>query len=353
MFSVKFKNVHLEAFALNMPSVLVSSAEIEDRVAPLYQRLGVPFGTLEKLSGVNTRGFFSKEETPSVIATEAAKKCLAKTKIRVDQLGALFSCSVTRDYFEPATALLVHRNLGIPETSLAFDISNACIGFSNGLVMLGNLIESGVVKAGLVVSGENLTPIMETTFDLLLKSDNIDRKQFLEMMPTFTLGSGAVAAILCHSDIATSSTKLIASTARSASQHNELCVGNGDFCFNQQLGLHPLMATDSQKLISSAAKLGNRIWQDATKLLEWTADDIDHIICHQVGKQVNSLFYETVGLPIEKEYTIYQKYGNLVSAALPSALFSAAEEGVFKTGQKVLTMGYGSGLNSMFNGYIW
>ncbi len=353
MFNTRFKHVRLESYATYMPTQLVTSAEIEDKLAPLYERLKVPFGTLERLSGVSTRGVFQPDETPSVIATAAAKKALAGISFDPGQLAALFSCSVTRDYFEPATALLVHRNLELPETAMAMDITNACVGFSNGLITLANLIESGVVKAGLVVSGENLQPIMDTTMTRMAANTTMGRDELLALMPTFTLGSGAVAAVLCHESLATKGHKLLASTARSASQHNELCVGNGDFCFLQQMGLNPLMTTDSQKLISSAAKLGARIWPDASKLLGWEADDINHIICHQVGKQVNSIFYNTIGLPIEKEYTVYQKYGNLVSAALPSALFTAAEEGRFTEGDKILLMGYGSGLNAIFSGISW
>ena len=353
MFRTRFKDVCIESYALHMPTTTVSSAEIEDRIAPLYERLNVPFGTLEKLSGVSTRGCFTHEETPSVIATEAARKALEGSGVDISKMGALFSCSVTRDYFEPATALLVHRNLEMPETSMAMDITNACVGFSNGMVMLAQLIEAGVVQAGVVVSGENLIKIMETTFDILLDKEDITRKELLELMPTFTLGSGAVAAVLCHKDIATRGHQLVASTARSASQHNELCMGNGDFCFNQLMGLNPVMTTDSQKLIASAAKLGNRTWNDATELLGWSGDDIDHIICHQVGKQVNSIFYDTMGLPIEKEYTVYERYGNLVSAALPSALFTAAEEGRFTQGDRILLTGFGSGLNAVFTGLVW
>ena len=43
-----------------------------------------------------------------------------------------------------------------------------------------------------------------------------------------------------------------------------------------------------------------------------------------------------LGLPMEKEHTVYQKYGNMVSAALPSALITHANDGVLKAGEKVL-----------------
>lgn len=354
MFGKLYKNVYFESFGMDLPKQILSSAEIEDRLAPLYEKLKVPFGTLEKLSGVARRGIYTKDDTPSKIATIAAKQALENLSFPIEKLGAVFNCSVTRDYFEPATGVMVHRNLGLSENVLALDITNACIGFSNGIMMLANMIESGQLEAGLLVSGENLSYITDATFERLLDpSLEIDRTEFLHMLPTFTLGSGAVATVLCNKELATKGHRLAGYTSRSASQHSELCVGNGDFCFLQQHGLNPLMDTDSQKLIASAAKLGARSWEDTSKLLEWSTDNIDTIFCHQVGKQLGKVFYDTMGLPYEKEFAVYKEYGNLVSAALPSALITGINEGVLNQGDKVLLTAFGSGLNSIFTGIEW
>lgn len=353
MFATRFKSVCIESYGLHLPEYKTSSLEIEEQLADLYKKLNVPFGTLEKLSGVSNRGFFGPEGTPSAIATAAAERALEGIGFDRAEIKTLFNCSVTRDFFEPATALLVHRNLGFSEQTMAMDITNACIGFSNGMVMLANLIESGVIKAGLLTSGENLGPITSATLREMNSRDDIGRDELLKLMPTFTLGSGAVAMVMCHESIATRGHRYLGACARSASQFNELCIGNGDFCYLQKIGLNPVMTTDSPKLMANAAKLGARVWADTSELLGWTADSVDHIFCHQVGKQVNRGFYETQGLAIEKEYTVYQDYGNLVSAALPSAVITAAMENKMKKGDKLLLTAYGSGLNSIFSGIEW
>ena len=200
-----------------------------------------------------------------------------------------------------------------------------------------------------------MSPITDTTFDKLLKEDisGMSRGEFVKMLPTFTLGSGGVAAILCHKDLANQNHRLVASHPRSASVHADLCVGNGDFCFTQLDGLDPLMETDSKRLISSAAKLGARAWPEFSELVGWKSEELDHVVCHQVGKQVNEQFYGSQGLPADREHTVYQDYGNLVSAAMPSALFAAAEENKFMTGDKILLTAYGSGLNTIFSGIVW
>lgn len=355
MFALKFKNVCIESFAFNRPPHKVSTAEIEDRLSVQYKHYKVPFGTLENLSGIKNRHFFDKGTRPSQIATKAAKMALEKCEIKPEDLGAVFNCSVTRDFFEPATAVLVHQNLGCRESTMAMDITNACIGFSNGMQLMANLIESGVIKAGLITSGENMAPITDTTFEKLMADTEhrIPRSEFAKMLPTFTLGSGGVAMVLCHQDLAKQNHRFYASLARSASQHADLCVGNGDFCFMQPEGLDPLMETDSKKLISSAAKLGKRTWPEFSEFSGWGVNDLDHIVCHQVGKQVNKSFYDTQGLPHDREHTVYEDYGNLVSAAMPSALINAAENNSFMTGDKILLTAYGSGLNTIFSGLVW
>ncbi len=354
MFALNFKHVSIESYGLHLPKEQVTTAEIEDKLAPLYKKYLIPFGTLEKLSGIQSRGLFSKEETPSAISTIAGTQALENIGFDKEKIGAVFNCSVTRDYFEPATSVIVHKNLGFPETTMAMDITNACVGFSNGMLMAAHMIETGVIKAALLVSGENLCDIFHTTLAKLANPDlKMTRSEFAKTLPTFTLGSGAVAMVLCHDSIATSGHKLVNMTSRSASQHKDLCVGNGDFCFLQEDGLNPLMETESKKLISNAAKLGGRTWADFSESTSWSKEEIDHVFCHQVGKQVNSEFYKTVGLNFEKDRTVYETYGNMVSAAMPSSIITKAQEGLLKTGEKIVCMGYGSGLNSIFSGIIW
>ena len=354
MISFKFKSVCIESIGVNMAPHELTSAAIEDRLAPLYQKLGIPFGTLERLSGISSRYLFDETVNPSDIGTVACKDALDNMGIDAKHVGALFNCTVVRDYFEPATSTLIHRNLDLPETTMAMDISNACIGFSNGLMMMGQMIEAGIIKAGIVVSGEALHKILDYNFKFILAhEDTITREELIKVLPTYTLGSGGVAFVLAHESIATSKHKLLGGSARSATQFNDLCKGDGDYFYRMAKDFMPVMYTESSKLIGAAAELGARTWKDAAEVLGWSNDDVDHIFCHQVGRQVNDSFYNAMGLDIAKEYTIYKKYGNLISASLPMALALGTKEKGVKAGEKVLMTAFGSGLNSLFMGIEW
>lgn len=352
MTSFRFKNVHIEAMGTHFPEEIVSSIELEARIEGAYKRLGIPFGTLEKLSGVKTRRVWDKGFAPSKAATGAVLEALKGVKFPLNEIGSLISCSVTRDYFEPATATLIHRNLDLHELSLAFDISDACIGFSDGLLMTANLIESGVIRAGIVVSGENPATMIESTVHHVNTRTDLSRDDLIKVLPTFTLGCGAACYVLCHKDLASTTHRIAGAGCRSASQFNHLCVGDKDYGILDP-GIMPLMMTESSTLIPTAAKLGGRTWPLASEALGWAESDLDHIFCHQVGKQVNEAFYKEIGLPMEKEFTIYRDYGNMVSAALPSCFFFGVDTKPVKQGEKSLLLAFGSGLNARFIGIEW
>lgn len=354
MIAFRFKNVCIESIGLNLAPIEVSSAEIEDRLAPVLKKFGIPFGTLERLSGIKTRYQWPANVLPSMAAVPAAQKALEESGVPHDQIGALFSCSVTRDYFEPATACVVHSKLGLPESAMVLDVSNACLGFTNGMMLLGNMIEAGVIKAGVLVSGETINrAVASAERHLLASADSLTRAQLIELLATFTIGSGAVAMVLTHSSISKTKHQVLGGVARSATNLYELCRGNDDYVLGQAEDFMPVMHTESSKLITSASKLGARTWAELSQVLNWKSEDVDHIFCHQVGRQVNEAFYKEMGLDISKEFTIYQRFGNLASAAVPTALALGLKERNVKKGDKVVLSAFGSGLNSIFVGLQW
>jgi 3-oxoacyl-[acyl-carrier-protein] synthase-3 len=354
MVAFRYKSVCLESMAYTIPPHELTSAEVEDRLAAVYSGLGIPFGTLERLTGIGARRLWDLSERPSTLGTEVARMAIEQSGIPSQDITALLSCAVTRDYFEPATGCLIHRNLELDEGGIALDVSNACLGFMDGLFFLSNMIEAGMVKAGVVVSAEHTHIILASTFkNILANNGKFTRDQLLRMLPTFTIGSGAVAYVLCHESISKSKHRIVGGATRSATQHTDLCCGNVDYHLVNGAEIGPIMETESSKLIAAAATLGARTWRDASGVLGWTKDDVQHVYCHQVGRQVNEAFYNTLGLDYEKEFTIYQKRGNLVSAALPTAFAIGSEQRGTKPGDKIVLTGFGSGLNALFLGIEW
>ena len=168
-----FEKVYIEGLDYHLPEDIVTSAEIEKRLAPLYERLKLPQGRLELMSGIKERRFWDKGIVPSAVATIAGEKAIARAGINKDNIGCLISASVCRDFIEPSTASIIHRNLKIPSEAFVFDVSNACLGVLNGMMIIANMIDQNQILAGLVVAGENGGPLLNNTIQTLLSKPDI------------------------------------------------------------------------------------------------------------------------------------------------------------------------------------
>src|SRR6188472_3049973 len=77
-----FRRVYLESFGYTLPDEIVTTAELEQRLAPLYQRLRLPEGRLELMTGIRERRFFPPGTRPSTISIESARRAIAASSAR-------------------------------------------------------------------------------------------------------------------------------------------------------------------------------------------------------------------------------------------------------------------------------
>ena len=343
---MKFQHTVIESLATALPAEALTSAEIERRLAPLYQRLRLPEGRLELMTGIRERRVWPAGTRPSDASAAAGRAVLAKSAIRAEQVELFIHAAVCRDMLEPATASFAHRKIGLPATAQIFDLSNACLGWLNALTVAAGLIESGQIKCALVCSGENGGPLVEQTLKTLLTAP-LDRNGIKPFFANLTIGSGAVAAVLCHDSLLPAGARahrLRGGVARAATAHSELCQGDTH-------GADALaMQTDSEALLVAGIELARETW--AAFANEFGAE-FDRTICHQVGSTHRRKLYEALGLDLAKDFSTFETLGNTGSVALPATLAGAVEAGAVKAGDRVALLGIGSGLNSLMLAVDW
>ena len=343
---MKFQNVVIESFGYDLSDKIVKSSDIETMLAPVYERLKLPEGRLELMTGITERRQWAPGTKPSDLSTKAAKNCLSKSKINANDIDLLIHASVCRDFLEPATASVVHANLGLSPKAMIFDLSNACLGVINAIVVAGNMIESGQIKSALIVSGENGGPLLESTVNELLNNPNIDRKNIKKYIANLTIGSAATAFVISHKDLSPDSPLVLGGAVMTDSSANHLCRGDGN---PNSL----VMETDSEELLKYGIALGKDTWMAAKSELSWTNSDVDFVLTHQVGSAHEKLSLESLELNNTKTYKTYPFLGNTGSSALPVTLMKAHEEGQLKKGDKIALLGIGSGLSSIMLGVKW
>lgn len=343
-----FNNVCIEALGYHLPENAVASEDLEKQMRPLYERLKLPAGRLELMSGIRERRFWDDGTLPSEVGSLAGEKVLEKSGVDRSRIGCLINASVCRDFLEPATASLVHHNLRLPMESQVFDISNACLGVLNGIAHAAGMIELGQIQAGLVVAGENGGPLVRNTIATLLARPEATRKEVKSSFASLTIGSAAAAVLLTHKDISKTGRRLLGGVSMAATQFNDLCRGDGGGS-----GGSPLMDSDSETLMREGCRLAGETWRRFRSVLKWENDDVDRVFCHQVGTMHRKLLFETIGMSLEKDFSTLEILGNTGAASLPATWAMGEEQGVLQPGNKVALLGIGSGINCLMLGVEW
>jgi acyl-CoA:acyl-CoA alkyltransferase len=338
---MRFQNVSIKSLAHIDAPHRISSVELEDRLASTFQRLGMRPGILEQVAGIKARRQWDPGVQPSEVAAMAGKLALDRANIRRQAIGMIINTSVCRDFIEPSTACLVHRRLELGSHCLNFDLGNACLGFINGMDVVAQFIESGQIDYGLVVDGESSRDVLEATMKRMSEEESTE-KDIREQFATLTLGSGAAAMILCRKDLAPNSPQYLGGIQLAASEYADLCTGQVD-----------QMKTKTKKLLIHGVSLAKQVWRRTQEEMQWSAENLDHLILHQVSQVHTMTLGQTLGLPLEKAYTNFDELGNIGPAAVPITLSKAAESGSFKTGDRIALMAIGSGLNCEMSEIVW
>lgn len=341
---MKYSSVNLEGFGYYLPPDMMTSREVEQKIEALYQKLDYKPGRLEQISGIRERRLMPPGAMPSSVAIEAGKRLFEKTE--KDDIGAVFYCGVCRDYLEPATAAVVHHNLGLDPNCLLFDISNACVGFLNAIVTAANMIELGQIDSALIVTGENPGPIYKDTIDLLNRSENISEEAYRKYIACFTLGAGGVALKLTHKLKSQTNHRLSCGIYQAATHGYKYCMGTGD-------SKHQTMLTDTRNLMEHGLILSKVAWELFERESGWDRETVDKIITHQVSQQHQVKLYETLEFDIKKDFSTYPFLANTGSVAAPITFQMAVEDGHIKEGDKVAWIGFGSGINTIMLGVDW
>jgi len=349
--TMKYTNVCIEAFTHCLPEEVITTDSLEKRCAPLYERLKLPEGRLEALTGIKERRVWTPGKTPGQQSMLTVQKLIEQTQFDRNKIGALIHGSVCRDYLEPATACSVHRALNFPPTGFVYDISNACLGIVSGMIQIADMIELGHIEAGIVVGTESSRSLMETTIKHLNTDLSLTRKSVKSAFASLTIGSGSAAVLLAHRNISRTGNRLLGGAVHAETQFCDLCKSDTDQSGGD--AMNPLMQTDSEALMKEGVAAAARCFERFLSATGWTRSDIDKTFCHQVGRVHQKLLFDTLELPPELNFSTLEYLGNTGSAALPTAAAIGIESGFVPDGSRVALLGIGSGINVVMLGVEW
>ena len=348
---MRYQNVCIESFGFSLPHEAITSAELEERLVPLYERLRLPAGRLELMTGIRERRIWPVGMLPSQQSVVSARHALAAAEFDPCRVGALIHGSVCRDHLEPATASRVHCDLGLPSDCFVYDVSNACLGVINGMLQVADMIELRQIDAGLVVGTEDSRYLIETTIDDLNTDESYTRSSVKLAVASLTIGSGSCAVLLTHREFSKSGTQLCAAVARANTSFHRLCHSGRDEAVSD--GMRPLMSTDSEALMREGIATGRATFNDFLRESRWSLEQLDKTCCHQVGEAHRKQMLAALNIDPHKDFATLEWLGNTGSVALPLTTAIAAERGHIQTNDKVGLLGIGSGINCLMLAIDW
>ncbi len=295
---------------------------------------------LERLTGIHERRVSNGGDDSFTLAVGAARDCLAHSKHGADDLDAVISCSITKfrdgvvQQLEPSMSIAVANAIGSPD-AITFDVSNACAGMLTGVFILNNWIRHGLIRRGMVVSGEYISPLERNA------SAHIHSILSKELA-SLTLGDAGAALILERSADDAKGIELIGFTT--IAEHSRLCLA---YPARHEPGAR--MFTRSQALQKAAIKDTVPLLREVLDAAGLAISDIDHVIPHQtsaraIRKGMGEVTRALGGEPRCPAVVTVDHFGNTASTTHTVALIEEMEARRVVAGDRVALIALASGL---------
>jgi 3-oxoacyl-[acyl-carrier-protein] synthase III len=284
--------------------------------------------------GIRQRHIAGESETALDLAYEAAQKLFIDNDR--ETIDFIILCTQSPDYFLPTTACILQDNLGLPKTVGALDINLGCSGYVYGLALAKGLLSAGISQNLLLVTSETYTKH-------IYKKDIANRAIFGDAATASLLSKQSVAEIgefTLGTDGSGKNNLIIKNGGlRNASDSNarEIEYGSGNIYTENNLYMNgPEIFNFTIAEIPALVKK-NLIANDLT------INDIDYFVFHQANQFMLDYLRKKLGIPAEKFCIDMVNTGNTVSCTIPIALKNAADNGIVRTGNKVMLVGFGVG----------
>jgi 3-oxoacyl-[acyl-carrier-protein] synthase-3 len=295
---------------------------------------------LERLTGIREHRVCAEGEDSYSLAVDAAWDCLSHSSYEAKDVEMLISCSITTYQggmalrVEPALSFFVKEAIGA-STAIHFDVRNACAGMATGVYILDDFIRRGVVRCGMVVSGEYITNI----------ADNAARKVrtiLSKQLASLTVGDSGSAVLLERAPDGTAGIQAL--ELATYADHNDLCIGGP--C---ETGAGGAMFTDARKLHAVAIASAHPTLIVALEKAGISSEEVDFLIPHQTSVRAIRAGTKNIaphvggGLPKHIVYNL-ESFGNTASTTHFVALYRYLEERRFRSGDRILFLIFASGV---------
>lgn len=282
--------------------------------------------------GIQTRRICPDWQCFSDLAFDASNQLLNELGWDRSEIGALIVVTQSPDYLIPSTAIILQDRLGLPQSTIAYDVNLGCSAYPFGLQLLGSLISAGAVKKGLLLVGDKCASLNDPLF-----SD-----------------AGTATAL----EFAMNASPMHFNLNSDGSGHKVIMLPVGGhrepFAHHHTI---PKLDEDGRKrypgelMLDGSAVLSfstQRVPPMVNQTLEYAGiqlDDVDYFVFHQANKMINETIRKKLQLTPEKVPTTLAEFGNTSGASLPITMTTRIRDSLQTGAHRVMLTGFGVGLS--------
>lgn len=288
--------------------------------------------------GIFERRFADSNTCSSDLCFAAAEKLIADNNINRNEIDLLVFISQTPDYRMPATSVLLQNRLGLPKSTIAFDITLGCSAFIYGLSVVFSMMTTGCLRKALILDGETRSKVYSPK----------DRRT------AFLFGDGGVAALVEKSDKFSDS---YFSLNSDGSRENLIKIPGGGYrnpssietLKERVIDEYGNIRSDEQGYMKGADVFNfviSEIPKDIKSLFAYAnmeLSELDYYIFHQANNFINSYLAKKLKLDTGKIPSTIEKYGNTSSVSVPLTIVDQLKDKL--TGDKrMMLSAFGVGM---------
>lgn len=278
---------------------------------------------------------YSNDFTTSDLGQAAAEQLIADLNWDKKEIGALVFVTQTPDYILPATSCILQNKLGLSKDCFSLDISLGCSGWVYGLSVISSLMQTGMIKKGILIAGDARKQCFEEADQLFGFAGTATAVEYKEGAEGFkfhfgTDGSGYDAIIKpiggCRNQVtANDLVPVMCEDGRMRHGFQTLMKGLDVFAF----------------AITTAPKSIKKLVAEYSL----NTDDVEYYIFHQANRKINETISKKLKLREEQVPYSMTHFGNTSSASIPITIVTQLADKVANKKTEMIGCGFGVGLS--------
>lgn len=327
-----FKGVGITALAGAVPHTVIDNYKYtqffpEDQVKEVVDKVGI-----------FERRFADDSTCSSDLCFAAAEKLFEDNKINREEIDLLVFISQTPDYRMPATSVLLQDRLGLPNSTIAFDINLGCSAFIYGLSVVFSMMSNKGIRKALLLDGETRSKVYSPK----------DRRS------AFLFGDGGVAALIERDEKFGES---FISLNSDGSRGDLIKINGGGYrnpssietLRERVVDEYGNIRSDEQGYMNGGDVFNfviREIPKDIKRIAEYSGSnltELDYYVFHQANNFINSYLAKKLKLDTGKMPSTIAKYGNTSSVSVPLTIADQLK-GKLDGAHRLLLSAFGVGM---------